>query len=341
MNVRKMLALGMLGGGGAAPTYTISGTVYDADGTTAVASATVALGTATATSGADGTYSITGLAAGVSGSMTCTKTGYYWTAKTINAMAGDLTAQNYTNAEYAAVLAQVYSASEVWPLVNIASGTTITATKLSARNGTLAGWDLRNTAGPFVGTLAPYADGANDYANIYSSNGSTGHADLFSGVTGWASICLKVDTGVWTDGASRFALFLSADGNNFVKLRKSNAANNTFEWAYRAGGTLLSVPIGSLGAMTGWFQAVITWDKNAGASGEVKAYLNGTQQSTTQTSLGTWAGALAAAFAAVGGGNGLTNSTVWKGWLAYVAVGYGAVLTPTQVAAMYDDLINP
>lgn len=88
--------------GGAAPTYTISGTVYDADGTTAVASATVALGAYTATSAANGTYTINSIPSGTSGSMTCTKSGYSWTAITISAMAGNLTGQNYTNAWWAA-----------------------------------------------------------------------------------------------------------------------------------------------------------------------------------------------------------------------------------------------
>jgi hypothetical protein len=81
--------------------YTISGIVYDADGTTAVAGATIALGALTATSAADGTYTISSIPGGTSGSMTCTKAGYSWTAITVAAMTGNLTAQNYTNAWWA------------------------------------------------------------------------------------------------------------------------------------------------------------------------------------------------------------------------------------------------
>jgi hypothetical protein len=89
--------------GAAAPaTYSISGTVYDANGTTAVASATVALGALTATSAADGTYTISDIPAGTSGSLTCTKTGYSWTLITVAAMSGNLTVQNFTNAWWAA-----------------------------------------------------------------------------------------------------------------------------------------------------------------------------------------------------------------------------------------------
>lgn len=87
--------------GGLPPTFTISGTVYDADGSTAVASATVALGALTATSAANGTYTISNVPPSTAGLLTCTKTGYAWDAKIISAMSGNLTAQNYTNAWWA------------------------------------------------------------------------------------------------------------------------------------------------------------------------------------------------------------------------------------------------
>jgi hypothetical protein len=82
--------------------YTISGTVYDADGSTAVSGATVALGALSATSAANGTYTISSVPAGTSGSMTCTKAGYSWSAITVAAMAANLTSQNYTNAWWGA-----------------------------------------------------------------------------------------------------------------------------------------------------------------------------------------------------------------------------------------------
>ena len=87
------------GGAAAAVTYTISGTVYDADGSTPVEGATVALGELTAESGVDGTYTIASVPAGTSGSMTCTLEGYSWTAISIAAMSGNLTGQDYTNNE--------------------------------------------------------------------------------------------------------------------------------------------------------------------------------------------------------------------------------------------------
>lgn len=85
---------------GGVVTYTISGTVYESDGSTAVQGATIALGSYTATSAANGTYTISGIPAGTSGSMTCTKATYTWSAISISAMSGNLTSQNYTATAY-------------------------------------------------------------------------------------------------------------------------------------------------------------------------------------------------------------------------------------------------
>lgn len=86
----------------AAVTYSISGTVFDADGTTAVSGATVAIGSSNTTSAANGTFSITGLSAGTSGSLTCTKSGYSWASISVSSMNGNLSNQNFTNLWYAA-----------------------------------------------------------------------------------------------------------------------------------------------------------------------------------------------------------------------------------------------
>jgi len=75
-----------------------------------------------------------------------------------------------------------YGASEGW-LLNETSGTTITAAVNAARNGVYTGVDLASVAGPgnLSGKSFPYWDGANDYGNILTSNGSTGLVDIFNG----------------------------------------------------------------------------------------------------------------------------------------------------------------
>jgi hypothetical protein len=103
MNKRWFAVIGSQSSGSPAPaTYTISGTVYDADGSTAVEGATVTLGELTGTSAANGTYTIADVPPGTNGSMTCTKAGYLWAAISISAVSDNLTGQNYTNTWYSA-----------------------------------------------------------------------------------------------------------------------------------------------------------------------------------------------------------------------------------------------
>jgi hypothetical protein len=82
-------------------TYSISGVVYDADGTTPVSGATVTIGSSSTISAVNGTYVIAGLVPGTSGSLTCTKTNYVWTARTVTPLSGNLTSQNFVNAWWA------------------------------------------------------------------------------------------------------------------------------------------------------------------------------------------------------------------------------------------------
>ena len=168
------LRIGATGGGGDT-TYTISGTVYDADGSTAVSGATVALGALNATSAANGTYTISNVPAGTSGSMTCTKAGYSWTAITVSAMTGNLANQNYTNAWWAALglsstIVAAYrckgAASLAASYVNLANPGTNDAVPTVAPNfDTAFGW--QGTGTQYL-TLPSIADG---YSVIICFNG--------------------------------------------------------------------------------------------------------------------------------------------------------------------------
>lgn len=81
---------------GGAVSYSISGIVFDSDGSTPVSGATITLGLSNTTSAGNGTYSITGLAAGTSGNLTVTKTGYIYGSIAVSSMTGNLTSQNFT-----------------------------------------------------------------------------------------------------------------------------------------------------------------------------------------------------------------------------------------------------
>jgi hypothetical protein len=231
---------------------------------------------------------------------------------------------------YATILHEDYGADEVWPLVDIASGTTIHAHVNGNRDGSLTGWDLQNAAGPVTGTQAPYSDGANDYGDIYTSNGSDGLNDIFDGGVG--SIFMWLQTSSWTDGNYGVGLILYVDSGNSLALRKQNV-NNEYYWRYEAGGTghthTKSV------SPADWFSVGLSWNKDAGASGEVKFFWNGAQDGPTATGLGVWSGSLVSTRCSIGSafGNGANNP--WDGLLAYAAVKFGSIWTPTDFANMH------
>jgi hypothetical protein len=94
-----LITSGVLGGGAAAPvTYTISGLVTD--GVNNIEGATVALGAYSAVTAANGTYTISDIPAGTSGTLTATKTGYIFTGISISAMTENLAGQNFVSAWY-------------------------------------------------------------------------------------------------------------------------------------------------------------------------------------------------------------------------------------------------
>lgn len=228
---------------------------------------------------------------------------------------------------YEDTLINVYGASEVWPLVDIASGTTITAKVSSNRNGTLTGWDLQNSAGPVSGKLAPYSDGVNDKGNILTS----GLNSIFDGEVGWMAICLKAESAaVWTDGASRGAFHVLADGNNYIKIYKPEAVSR-LQLICRFGGAGASQQVFDIAH--DWIQCVITWNK---PEGEIGMYCQGILTGGIKTGFtSTWAGSLTNA--TIGALAAVPLSNVWKGNLAYAALGFGTALSAKQVADMYDD----
>jgi len=177
---------------------------------------------------------------------------------------------------YADTLVTVFGAGEVWPLVDATDGV-IPAHVSAARNGTYAGWTPQNAASPISGTLAPYSDGTTGKGDILTANGTTGLADIFDPVKGWLVTSFKAyDAAVWTDGALRYIFQLFTDGNNYLRVHKSSS-NNIITLSMSAGGTLVTTNISC--SATDWQQVAVTWDKNAGATGELKIYLNGAPES--------------------------------------------------------------
>lgn len=195
------------------------------------------------------------------------------------------------------------------------SGATAADASGNSRTGAYNNVTLNNTALPTALTgNAPLWDNADiEYVNWYTAS----LAAAFSGAAGTLAGFAKVyDANVWTDATSRYFAFIRADANNIIYAGRT-ATNNQVRFQYTAT-TNKFVQATSLNGSLGWFFWALTWDINAGVSGEVKAYLNGAQVGTTQTSLGTWAGAPASTTTLIGNSTqGNANNGV-KGWQGHV-----------------------
>lgn len=171
--------------------------------------------------------------------------------------------------------------------------------------GTLAGANFTDGRG------MPTFDGATDYVDLYSASLV---AD-FDGGEGSLLVWAKVSAvGVWTDGAERWLVGLSADNNNRIRLYRATT-NNRLAFNYAAGGTNEFVTMNGL-SETGLMVLGLTWSKTAG---QVKAFYGASQEGTTQTGLGTWSGSLAETKTVIGA-NATTPGAVWSGNLARFAL---------------------
>jgi hypothetical protein len=208
MNRMKKFMVLMASGSAAPVTYTISGTVYDADGTTPVEGATVALGLLTATSAANGTYTISDVPAGASGSMTCTLAGYLWAAITVAEMSGSLTSQNYTNVWYAAggslascVIAYkpIGAANLAASYVNLANPGTYNAsvfpTKSAPTFSAVTGWAFDSGSSNVLTTSYTPPDQVARTMAIRISDGSAGYACGTRSTSGTNWLALQTTNG--------------------------------------------------------------------------------------------------------------------------------------------------
>jgi hypothetical protein len=303
--------------GGAAPKYTISGTVYDTDGSTAVASATVALGTLTATSGVDGTYTISNVPAGTSGSMTCTKAGLNWTAISVSAIAGNLTSQNYT-ANYNLLT----SLAAYWKLDESSAGSSPVT-----RSDSIGGMHLtdNNTVASATGIIS------NGGAFVVADQTSLSHVndavlqmgDIDFTLTAWANP--STTTG--------FPAVVSKDNSAgtrdyMIQIGYPTTAKFGFQVALAAGGT--KNVANTLALSTGQWYFVVAWH-DATAD---KIYLqvnNGTPAELATT------GALASPSTNTFriGAYGGSDNNWWGGTIDEVGI-WKRVLTATERTALYN-----
>jgi hypothetical protein len=201
-----------------------------------------------------------------------------------------------------------------WPLSE-AGGTTAYDRSGNAYNGAYTGVALAEPG--LFNKTCPYFDGGAASCNIYSA----GMAGAFNGQEGTLAIWAKVyDSAVWSDSTNRYPIMLYVNADNTFYLRKPTLANLIYVF-YRAGAVTKQVNIST--STTGWAHYAMTWSKTAD---QMIAYFNGAQSGSTQTGLGTWAGALTS-------GSQLLGSA-WNGWLQYTAL-WDRPLSPAEIASLY------
>ena len=218
-----------------------------------------------------------------------------------------------------------YSPIAYWPLYET-SGVVAECLVNTAQNGTATGVTWANDAtGPF-GTPAPYFDGANDYVNIYSAvfntalNRDSGTIHLWMFADNWANV------------ATRYAVNLSIDANNWLDIRKNGA--NAIRFTAKCNGAFNSynyaVPAGERSI---WLPIAMTWNWG-GVNTEVKCYVR-TDLKNTFNCAGQLTGNLSNTGTVIGASSTGPGS-VFSGWEAHTAV-WDRVLAQPAIT----DLANP
>lgn len=126
------------------------------------------------------------------------------------------------------------------------------------------------------------ADTATDTVDISAISGE------FDGDEGTIELWFQVTDIADLAAGTNWMIDLKVDASNFVRI---GISSGSILFEYMAGGTSKTVSLTHPRQDTKFHQYAISWSSSAD---EVKAYLDGEQVGSTQTSLGTWSGTLAA-----------------------------------------------
>lgn len=186
-------------------------------------------------------------------------------------------------------------------------------------DGAYTGVTLGQAGVPGMGYTSPFFDGTNDYNDIYSA---ALNAD-FDGQEGTFVQWINVND--WEDGDNRGSLRFYVSASNEAKFQRSST-NNRLTYTYTAGGTSNAINANAK-SDTGFVPCAMTWSKTGD---KVISYYDGTQNGSTMTGLGTWAGNLATTLTVIGAGS--TGPAIpWHGYIGPTAL-WKTPLTADQIA---------
>lgn len=211
-----------------------------------------------------------------------------------------------------------------WLRLNENSGTVATDSGSALANGTYTGGFSLNQTGMGDGSKAT------------SFNGSTGRVALdvatldipFDGDVGTIFLWAKIPSAVWTNGVAGVFLELGSGVNNRIYIIKDTTSNQII-FVRRANSATKQVVLSSY-SPADWFSLALTWDR---AGNALKAFKDGAQTGSTQTTLGIWSGALSASWSAIADNDSTAPSGPLNGTLAHVAL-WPSVLAPATIASL-------
>jgi hypothetical protein len=206
------------------------------------------------------------------------------------------------------------------------SGTVAYDISPNGYNGTsvslMRSWNDRQVLGPDGGKCAQF-DGSASYVNIYSALASA--PTTIGSISVWAAL-----ENTFLKGSTAGKIIkLAVDANNTIDITFDSTPYR-FNGTYTANSTASSVNsslVYNSGYGPTWHHFVLTWTK---AGDALKFYVDGKQQGSTQTSLGTWSGTMASNLMVVGASS-TAPLGVLKGWIARLGI-WSVVLPPATVA---------
>ena len=214
-----------------------------------------------------------------------------------------------------------YSPIAYWPLKEKA-GSVARDVSGNAFHGAYVAATLGQT-GIGDGNTCPLFDGSTSYVDSYSAALNTAMNKNKGTLVFWAKVSAS---GIWSDSAIRIGVnFGGTDERIYIG---RTAANGVLQWYRRGGGTTKAVTIGGY-SDTGWMHLAITWDTTAD---ELKAYFDGVQKGSTQTSNAAWVSALSENLTNIGS-QSETPAEPWSGNIAHVAL-WTTALSVAQILAL-------
>ena len=162
-------------------------------------------------------------------------------------------------------------------------------------------------------------DGVDDYVNLSSAVG------VVSVSRGTFSAWVKLET--TSINAPVFKYYVNS--NNQITIIYLHSSNQ-IKFMYKAAGTNTQVQAATVIEGAGYAHVAMTWDVS---SNQLKAYLNGQQFGTTQTTFGTWSGTATVLHL---GHNALSGSDFWKGNIDEFAI-FNRAKTNAEILSIYNN----